>query len=103
SLRRAAPSSPLFPYPPLFRSARDAERVAAGARLRRPRPAGAPGAPPSLRLAPDVEYAARRVVVRVALGQRDAAVRDDRAVPVARSEEHTSELQSRGHLVCRLL
>src|SRR5207253_6852119 len=24
-------------------------------------------------------------------------------VPVARSEEHTSELQSRGHLVCRLL
>src|SRR5207253_10670715 len=25
------------------------------------------------------------------------------AQPVARSEEHTSELQSRGHLVCRLL
>src|SRR5437660_12818453 len=25
------------------------------------------------------------------------------AVPAARSEEHTSELQSRGHLVCRLL
>src|SRR5690625_3108196 len=24
-------------------------------------------------------------------------------VPVGRSEEHTSELQSRGHLVCRLL
>src|SRR5690625_5971841 len=24
-------------------------------------------------------------------------------LPVARSEEHTSELQSRGHLVCRLL
>src|SRR5207253_9868021 len=24
-------------------------------------------------------------------------------VPVSRSEEHTSELQSRGHLVCRLL
>src|SRR5207253_8725528 len=23
--------------------------------------------------------------------------------PIARSEEHTSELQSRGHLVCRLL
>src|SRR5215208_8357531 len=27
----------------------------------------------------------------------------DRAGPVGRSEEHTSELQSRGHLVCRLL
>src|SRR5437870_9676922 len=25
------------------------------------------------------------------------------AIAVARSEEHTSELQSRGHLVCRLL
>src|SRR5690625_5708671 len=24
-------------------------------------------------------------------------------IPFARSEEHTSELQSRGHLVCRLL
>src|SRR5439155_11770902 len=26
-----------------------------------------------------------------------------RAIPAVRSEEHTSELQSRGHLVCRLL
>src|SRR5690625_5831368 len=34
------------------------------------------------------------------------AVLDDlhsRAIRVDRSEEHTSELQSRGHLVCRLL
>src|SRR5207253_7628837 len=28
---------------------------------------------------------------------------DDGADPFERSEEHTSELQSRGHLVCRLL
>src|SRR5207253_10422637 len=28
---------------------------------------------------------------------------DQRAAAVLRSEEHTSELQSRGHLVCRLL
>src|SRR5690625_6250180 len=28
---------------------------------------------------------------------------DNAAVATARSEEHTSELQSRGHLVCRLL
>src|SRR5207253_10537488 len=28
---------------------------------------------------------------------------DDEASSPARSEEHTSELQSRGHLVCRLL
>src|SRR5690625_466853 len=30
-------------------------------------------------------------------------VLDVQGMPTARSEEHTSELQSRGHLVCRLL
>src|SRR5207253_10291335 len=34
-------------------------------------------------------------------GVRDVPV-DDAQVGVDRSEEHTSELQSRGHLVCRL-
>src|SRR5439155_12686900 len=42
-----------------------------------------------------------------AIGQWFAAVflvrGQKRFVVVARSEEHTSELQSRGHLVCRLL
>src|SRR5690625_7004045 len=33
--------------------------------------------------------------------QTSTSKRDDRAL--TRSEEHTSELQSRGHLVCRLL
>ena len=33
---------------------------------------------------PDVEHAARRVVIGVSLGKRDPAVDDDRAVPVAR-------------------
>src|SRR5690625_5914490 len=28
---------------------------------------------------------------------------DDQSLALSRSEEHTSELQSRGHLVCRLL
>src|SRR5439155_24676353 len=39
------------------------------------------------------------------LWQRLASLPDPTAKPiaVARSEEHTSELQSRGHLVCRLL
>src|SRR5215208_7682378 len=39
-------------------------------------------------------------------GRRAAARAGRRAEPAvadARSEEHTSELQSRGHLVCRLL
>src|SRR2546422_7928816 len=35
--------------------------------------------------------------------QRRAQALRDRAVEDARSEEHTSELQSRLHLVCRLL
>src|SRR5690625_6704843 len=33
---------------------------------------------------------------------KSASASDDRRPPI-RSEEHTSELQSRGHLVCRLL
>src|SRR5439155_14523568 len=44
------------------------------------------------------------VVVRRAEPTRDAMLRDAQAGNIlARSEEHTSELQSRGHLVCRLL
>src|SRR5439155_21459840 len=35
-------------------------------------------------------------------GSPDAAASRENATPT-RSEEHTSELQSRGHLVCRLL
>src|SRR5207253_6079263 len=42
-----------------------------------------------------LDYAARH-------GKRRVGDRDVRARSV-RSEEHTSELQSRGHLVCRLL
>src|SRR5687768_18323801 len=38
-----------------------------------------------------------------ASGHRRAAVPAVRARPAVRSEEHTSELQSRLHLVCRLL
>src|SRR5690554_7017599 len=37
------------------------------------------------------------------LRDRVAIYLDDRLVPHIRSEEHTSELQSRPHLVCRLL
>src|SRR5207253_7603492 len=38
-----------------------------------------------------------------ALGLEEKAVRDYIRQNKPRSEEHTSELQSRGHLVCRLL
>src|SRR3712207_7264163 len=85
---RRPPRSTLFPYTTLFRS------------LRRRRGRELPGA--VLRL-----HAAPRQAV---LGRRDRPRRlpggvlhaDERGAH-ARSEEHTSELQSRQYLVCRLL
>src|SRR2546422_6448486 len=71
---RRPPRSTLFPYTPLFRSEYgDAVRIGAGPHVLRG-PAGNSGGP--------TQY------------QRHARLR---------SEEHTSELQSRLHLVCRLL
>src|SRR5690625_7101065 len=47
------------------------------------------------------EYAV--VTVTADSGQCDRVVMVQFAHLISRSEEHTSELQSRGHLVCRLL
>src|SRR5439155_19609984 len=81
------PRSTLFPYTTLFRSRR-LDHARGGARSRdRPRGLPAPAA--------DFPAAAR------ALGK--AAGTDTVRAALDRSEEHTSELQSRGHLVCRLL
>src|SRR2546422_3035502 len=74
---RRPPRSTLFPYTTLFRSLRASARVAAGAGHRAAR--------------------AHRVRVAARRDRLDPRARDDR------SEEHTSELQSRLHLVCRLL
>src|SRR5687768_18280602 len=74
---RRPPRSTLFPYTTLFRSARRAPDHSGDAGRRRAR-AEHGGGP-----------AGRR------------RLRDRLLVP--RSEEHTSELQSRLHLVCRLL
>src|SRR5439155_6592744 len=55
------------------------------------------------RLIDDGDYTA---AIRTLLGAVAATPRDARVhyyLGLARSEEHTSELQSRGHLVCRLL
>src|SRR5690625_6679778 len=41
--------------------------------------------------------------LRTALEDAGASITDVVSTRVLRSEEHTSELQSRGHLVCRLL
>src|SRR5207253_4714681 len=83
---RRPPRSTLFPYTTLFRSrARRGKRRASG---------GYRGAGPPRDSARDLE--------RGFFGQRKAHPRIA-AVQSGRSEEHTSELQSRGHLVCRLL
>src|SRR5688572_32769617 len=77
---RRPPRSTLFPYTTLFRSAR-ARRRAAGA----PRRSSA-----------SRTHAARGAPVRAENQSNTPARR-------ARSEEHTSELQSQSNLVCRLL
>src|SRR3712207_8425250 len=83
---RRPPRSTLFPYTTLFRS-----RLP-GVGLREPQPRRAALGP--------AEGVARR---RDPLPLRgDGAVLPRRALP-GRSEEHTSELQSRQYLVCRLL
>src|SRR2546429_2622736 len=79
---RRPPRSTLFPYTTLFRSF---------SRLRQKR-----NTPISLRPS---RLGRRRIFVHRAR-VLCAAVRDHRE---QRSEEHTSELQSRLHLVCRLL
>src|SRR5439155_21160485 len=100
-LFHAPPTSPLFPYTTLFRSffaargfllyfAFTARRVRNFARLER------------------FFFARVRVWAALCLEKLRAmslpsvaSCFSERAL--ARSEEHTSELQSRGHLVCRLL
>src|SRR3712207_7742156 len=97
---RRPPRSTLFPYTTLFRS-RGAPRTGRDGRLRRRAAARA------LRR----DAATRRDRAGAGAGAlgpaaRRAVLRTRRADPRAvrpRSEEHTSELQSRQYLVCRLL
>src|SRR3712207_7488848 len=87
---RRPPRSTLFPYTTLFRSERRLDRSRVFMRWRRAR--------------------SRRCGRRNRLGRsgRGHAAEEDRREQSAhqailRSEEHTSELQSRQYLVCRLL
>src|SRR5437899_5493590 len=92
------PRSPLFPYTTLFRS--QLTQIAAQPH---------DGAERAQRL--DAVVAARQPAARgdhVAglegeRGERLALETAERVLAVLRSEEHTSELQSLRHLVCRLL
>src|SRR3712207_8995479 len=82
---RRPPRSTLFPYTTLFRS-RHGEQVAER------------GAKIPIHVAVGARLVAPRVAPYGAGGHDHGRRRDDR-----RSEEHTSELQSRQYLVCRLL
>src|SRR3712207_8135163 len=80
---RRPPRSTLFPYTTLFRSS---------ATIRRANPA----------------LQATNRVLAILAEQNQVLARlaensDEALAPLARSEEHTSELQSRQYLVCRLL
>src|SRR3712207_9001441 len=92
---RRPPRSTLFPYTTLFRSRLDrlaAVRVLGQVLLRR-RGQQADAQPTGV--GPDL------LGVRPQRARRDVRVAGHR--PRDRSEEHTSELQSRQYLVCRLL
>src|SRR2546430_7726092 len=81
---RRPPRSTLFPYTTLFRSMSDVQSL--------------DGLIEALRRLPGVGIkSAQRMAFH--LLQRD----QDGARQLARSEEHTSELQSQSNLVCRLL
>src|SRR3712207_7445269 len=85
---RRPPRSTLFPYTTLFRSHGDADRAVPGDQARRV----------------ERDPLAGRERGRARDGgarRRRIAVGDGGLAP--RSEEHTSELQSRQYLVCRLL
>src|SRR5690606_41547440 len=87
SLRRRPPRPTLFPYTTLFRSVVSCLEVSEDVAAASATP-GAPGAAPAA--AP-------------AAGAAPAGAPAAAAGAAKRSEEHTSELQSREKLVCRLL
>src|SRR5687767_15732620 len=86
---RRPPRSTLFPYTTLFRSRRERRNVALDLK------------------APPLRSARARLASIVANSTHDRAPLHFLARPAvrrsARSEEHTSELQSLAYLVCRLL
>src|SRR5205814_9788070 len=99
--RRHTPKSTLFPYTTLFRSEKEkAETDAGGNASGRRRQCGARG--------PESRARARTCRARFRSGRGmsspDRTTKLSRvALRGTRSEEHTSELQSLRHLVCRLL
>src|SRR3712207_7191037 len=87
---RRPPRSTLFPYTTLFRSYERAMELLEDRRLL------SRAAVDMKRLGHVGEFAAKKLVFICGVSARSGK-------PIQRSEEHTSELQSRQYLVCRLL
>src|SRR3712207_7182311 len=88
---RRPPKSTLFPYTTLFRSFQPS-RHRSGRALQR-----------LIERAADPDHHQELVVLRDWNAYAVARLHVDGELDVHRSEEHTSELQSRQYLVCRLL
>src|SRR5690606_42130010 len=93
---RRPPSSPLFPYTTLFRSRAIVEEGHELASHGYGHHRASDQTPEAFRA--DIQLA--KIVLEDAAG---VEVKGYRAPSFSRSEEHTSELQSRENLVCRLL
>src|SRR3712207_8643739 len=96
---RRPPRSTLFPYTTLFRSRQRLDAVLGEDAVRR--------GPAEMRLEDLTDVHPARDAQRVQHDVDRTAVLEERHVllrnDARRSEEHTSELQSRQYLVCRLL
>src|SRR3712207_7782923 len=88
---RRPPRSTLFPYTTLFRSDHDLREAADAVEIRPFLPGGG------------MRQRLGDAVGSVAPDARLSQPRHSDPLAAARSEEHTSELQSRQYLVCRLL
>src|SRR3712207_8146741 len=97
-MMRPPPKSPLFPTTPLSGSAAHGGRPPHGLTLPSEQPARMP-----CRSGGAVEKSDRHSTKRDVRDQRARARPPRPPGPPRRSEEHTSELQSRQYLVCRLL
>src|SRR3712207_8013560 len=93
---RRPPISTLFPYTTLFRSRDDAAGAAIDHQRRDDRIVREP-------CGTDAFVPAREVMVVLLAAPKGAEGEQGQALVLHRSEEHTSELQSRQYLVCRLL
>src|SRR5690554_7677188 len=85
------PRSTLFPYTTLFRS------------IQYPKPFDNPGQKIALSVSGSMQDESGEVKPTIGALYSNTFADDTLGILVDRSEEHTSELQSRPHLVCRLL